>query len=248
MSLMPHPYGQICTMVFFRFDSRANKKWAFSQIVKARKPLSNTEGLQFYKLFGLGGGHGYSLKTKLDKYGFLGVWENMEQAERFLNGAFFGEYKSRSVELYTMIMRPLSSRGTWAGFNDWRPIPERSADNELVCVLTRATLRPRYIFRFFAQIAKVVRDHTERKGLILTQGFSEIPLVEQATFSIWENAAVMEDFAYNSVHQEVIRTTRKNRGFREEMYTRMQPIETRGTWNGVDPLKPHMMKLEQLPG
>ncbi len=172
----------------------------------------------------------------------------MAQAERFLQSPFFEEYKSRSVELYTMIMRPLSSRGTWEGFNDWRPVPQRSAENELVCVLTRATLRPRYIFRFFGQIAKVVRDHRERKGLILTQGFSEIPLIEQATFSIWENAAVMEDFAYHSVHQEVIRTTRKNKGFREEMYTRMQPLETRGTWNGVDPLSPHMKKLEQIAG
>ncbi len=72
MSLMPYPPGQICTMIFFRFNTRVNKKWAFSQIVKAREPLSKTDGLQFYKLFGLGGGHGYSLKTKLDKYGFLG--------------------------------------------------------------------------------------------------------------------------------------------------------------------------------
>ena len=55
MSSMPNPYGQICTMIFFRYDSRANKKWAFSQMIRARAPLSKTEGLQFYKLFGLGG-------------------------------------------------------------------------------------------------------------------------------------------------------------------------------------------------
>ena len=248
MTLMPHAPGQICTMIFFRFDSRPNKKWAFSQIVKAREPLSKTDGLEFYKLFGLGGGHGYSLKTKLDKYGFLGVWENRAAADRFFSGAFFEEYRSRSVEMYTMIMRPLSSRGTWAGFSDWRPVPKEMNGNELVCVLTRATLRPRYIFRFFRQIAKVVREHRERKGLILTQGFSEIPLIEQATFSIWENEAAMEDFAYRSVHQEVIQTTRKYGGFSEEMYTRLQPIETRGTWDSDDPLKIHMMKLAEIAG
>lgn len=246
MTLQLPRSGQVCTMIFFRFESRANKKWAFSQIVKAREPLSKIEGLQFFKLFGLGGGHGYSLKTKLDKYGFLGVWKDMADAERFFKGELFGKYKTRSVETYTIFMQPLSSRGTWAGFNDWRPVPQEKNGNRLICVLTRATLNPRYIFRFFMQIAKVVRDHKERKGLLLTQGFSEIPLVEQATFSIWENEKQMQDFAYNSAHQEVIRKTRKHKGFREEMYTRLQAIETRGTWNGEDPLSPHMKKLEQL--
>ena len=39
-------------MTFFRFKSRVNKHWAFSQVVKAREPLSKTKGLQFFKLFG----------------------------------------------------------------------------------------------------------------------------------------------------------------------------------------------------
>lgn len=237
---------QICTMTFFRFKSLVNKRWAFSQVVKAREPLSKTHGLQFYKLFGLGGGHGYSLKTKFDKYGFLGVWETMEQAEKYFNGELFKEYKEKSIEIYTIFMQPISSRGTWSGFNDWRPVPNKIESNELVCVLTRATIKPKYIFRFFKQIAKVVRDHKERKGVLLTQGFSEIPLIEQATFSIWENEKLMKDFAYNSAHHEVIRMTRKYNGFREEMYTRMQPIKTAGTWDGIDPLESHMKKLEPV--
>ena len=143
-------------------------------------------------------------------------------------------------------MQPLSSRGTWAGFSDWRPVPERDQGNDLVCVLTRATIKPKYIFRFFWQIAKVVRDHKDRTGLLLTQGFSEIPLVEQATFSVWENETVMKDFAYRSAHLDVIRRTRKSNGFREEMYTRMQPVASRGTWNQVDPLAKHLMKPEPL--
>ena len=246
MTLRPHKPGQICTMTFFRFKTPVNKRWAFNQMVKAREPLSKTEGLQFYKLFGLAGGHGYSFKTKFDKYGLLGVWEDKADAENFFEGALFDEYKSRTVEIYTIFMQPLSSRGTWSGFSDWRPSPERTEGNDLVCVLTRATLKPKYIFRFFKQIAKVVRDHTERKGLILTQGFSEMPFIEQATFSIWENEELMKDFAYRSAHHEVIKMTRKYDGFREEMYTRMQPVETRGSWNSVDPLEPHMMKLQQL--
>ena len=245
---MLNSHSQICTMTFFRFSSPINKRWAFSQIVKAREPLSKTDGLQFYKLFGLGGGHGYSLKTKFDKYGFLGVWENMAAARQYFEGTLFQEYKMRSVEIYTIFMQPLSSRGTWTKFQEWRPDPERMEGNNLVCVLTRATLTPKYIFRFFRQIAKVVRDHKERKGLILTQGFSEMPFIEQATFSIWENETLMKDFAYRSAHHEVIKMTRKYGGFREEMYTRMQPVETWGTWQNVDPLAPYMKKIERMMG
>ncbi len=246
MSLpLPRP-GQVCTMVFFRYNSSSNKRWAFAQMVRARRPLSKIKGLQFFKVFGLGAGHGYSLKTKMDQYGFLGVWNSMAEAERFFEGEFFAEYKRRTVEIYTIFMQPLSSRGTWSGFDDWRPVSTENNGNSLICVLTRATLNPSYVFRFFKQIAKVVKDHTERKGLLLSQGFSEFLFVEQATFSIWEDEQQMQDFAYNSAHQEVIRTTRKHKGFREEMYTRLKAVETRGSWNGEDPLKPHMEKLTQL--
>ncbi len=240
------PHFQISTMTFFRFRKPENKRWAFSQIVKARQPLSRISGLQFYKLFGLGGGHGYSLKSKFDKYGFLGVWENQKDADDFFNGPLFREFIDRSVEIYTIYMRPLASRGTWSGFGDWKTSDLLNRDTDLVCVLTRATLKPKYIFKFFSQIAKVVKDHTNREGLILTQGFSELPFIEQATFSVWENEELMKGFAYRSAHAEVIRMTRKYKGFREEMYTRLQPFETRGTWNGVDPLQPYMKKLLQI--
>jgi hypothetical protein len=233
-------------MTFFRFDSFSNIRWAFSQIIKARAPLNQTKGLQFYKLFGLGGGHGYSLKNKFNRYGFLGVWEDREQADRFFGGPLFSEFKRRSQERYTIFMLPRSSRGSWSGFQDWRPRSDGQPAGDLVCVLTRATLRPRYVFRFFSQIAKVVRDHKDREGLILTQGFSELPLIEQATFSIWENETLMKNFAYRSAHAEVIRMTRKYGGFREEMYTRMEPIETEGTWKGTDPLLPYLQQAQRM--
>ena len=244
--MVTEPNSQICTMTFFRYDSRVHKRWAFSQIVKAREPLSKISGLQFYKLFGLGGGHGYSLQSKFDKYGFLGVWNSKADAQNYFESELFDGFNSRSVESYTIYMKPISSRGTWSGFNDWRPLNNKTENNDLICVLTRATLKPRYIFRFFRQIAKVVRDHKDRKGLILTQGFSEMPLIEQATFSVWENEDLMKDFAYHSAHHEVIKMTRKYDGFREEMYTRMQPYNTTGTWNGRDPLKPYMLQLADL--
>jgi hypothetical protein len=56
----------------------------------------------------------------------------------------------------------------------------------------------------------------------------------------------MKNFAYRSAHAEVIRMTRKHQGFREEMYTRMEPIETKGTWKGTDPLLPYLQQVQRM--
>jgi hypothetical protein len=46
----------------------------------------------------------------------------------------------------------------------------------------------------------------------------------------------MKKFAYQSMHAMAIRITRKRKGFKEDMYTRFQPVATVGTWKGENPL------------
>jgi spheroidene monooxygenase len=92
-------------------------------------------------------------------------------------------------------------------------------------------------------IAKVLKDHNSFPGLLFSRGFSEIPLREQATFSVWENVEHMKKFAYSSFHAMAIKITRRKKGFREDMYTRFQPVATMGTWHGDNPL---INKVQQL--
>ena len=47
----------------------------------ARKSLDRWQTLRFYKLVGLGGGHGYSLKTSFDSYGIFTVWDHPQDAD-----------------------------------------------------------------------------------------------------------------------------------------------------------------------
>ena len=226
---------QYACFTFIHFEGQ-NKKWALKQMFKARGPLEAWSSLRFHKLVGLGGGHGYSLKTRFDAYGIFTVWDHATDAEEFYNSSFFGEFAEKSKEYFTVVMKPLSSRGSWSGFNDWKPSPMDSS-NQMVCVLTRATLKVRFIYPFFRMIQRVMKDHYQFPGLVFSRGFSELPLKEQATFSIWENVEQMKKFAYNSFHALAIKITRRKKGFKEDMYTRFQPIATVGTWKGINPLK-----------
>jgi hypothetical protein len=60
----------------------------------------------------------------------------------------------------------------------------------------------------------------------------------QATFSVWNSVESLDAFAYGEQdkHHEAIETTRRKKGFKEELYARFQPIATRGTWFGKDPI------------
>jgi spheroidene monooxygenase len=234
---------QLACFTFFRYEGK-NKKWGLGQMFKSRPVLDNWENLKFYKLVGLGGGHGYSLKTKFDSYGIFTVWDDPKHADDFFNSSIFREYIDKSIEHFTIVMRPVTSRGSWSGFRDWK-LTKLDPNNQLICVLTRATLKMRFIYPFFSMIARVMKDHVNFPGLLFSRGFSEIPLREQATFSVWENIEHMKKFAYSSFHAMAIKITRKKKGFKEDMYTRFQPIATIGSWNGENPL---IDKIKALSG
>lgn len=233
--------NQLACFTFFSYKGK-NRKWGFSQMFKARPDLDKVDTLKFYKLVGLGGGTGYSLKTNFDSFGIFTVWDDPSHADRFFKSSIFGEFLQRSYEHFTILMRPVTSRGSWSGFKDWK-LSKIDPNNDLICVLTRATIKVKFIYPFFSMIAKVLKDHNSFPGLLFSRGFSEIPFREQATFSVWENIEHMKKFAYSSFHAMAIKITRKKKGFREDMYTRFQPVATIGTWNGDNPL---INKVQQL--
>lgn len=229
---------QTVTVSFFRYQGK-NKVWGMKQMRDARAPMRQMEGLEFFKPLGTGSGAGYSLWPDFSVYGLLAVWETEAQSRKFLDSPLFAHFIEKSLERYTILLKPLSSRGSWSGFSNWR-VSEPATNNTMVAALTRATLKPRFLVKFWRMVPGVSASHKDAPGLIFTKGIGEVPLVEQATFSVWENLESMKNFAYKNEHAEAIRVTRQRNGFREEMFTRLQPFDAQGTWNGKDPLKPYL--------
>ena len=63
------------------------------------------------------------------------------------------------------------------------------------------------------------------KGVEYFKGVGELPFIQQATVSIWKDEASMNMFAYkNKNHSEIIRKTKRESWYREDMFTRFELI------------------------
>jgi len=90
---------------------------------------------------------------------------------------------------------------------------------------------------FWNHVAPVASQVKAAKGFIFSVGIGEVPWVKQATFSVWESLDDMKAFAYGlKEHSEVIRKTRKEDWYSEDMFVRFLIIDAFGSLRGVNPL------------
>lgn len=241
---MPENYSttsnQVVTLTFFRYKG-LGKIWAMSQMQLAQKPLRQIKGLNFYKLLGSGAGNGFSLKPDFSVYALLGVWNRAEDAAVFFsNSTVFNRFKKHSVERWTIFARAVKAHGRWSGVEPF-DIFQSSDENALTAVITRATIYPKSAFTFWSSVPRASEAFPDQKGLIFAKGIGELPIVEQATFSLWQTKQDMIAYAYRDRrHTEVIKKTRALGWYKEELFAQLQPFASTGTWNGVNPLENYL--------
>jgi heme-degrading monooxygenase HmoA len=200
--------------------------------------LDQVPGLLFHKLLGSGQGKGFSIKPNFRRYGLMCTWESEEAADEFLERSeLMLEYRLHSNEIWTVKLLPLQAHGLWDGRQPFTPQLSEKQHTGPMAVLTRASINWRALPNFWRNTPKVSKSLDEAQGLICSIGLGELPLVRQATFSVWESAEAMKNYAYRSpLHQEVIKLTRTQKWYSEELFARFIPVESQGHWNGVDPL------------
>lgn len=234
---MPRKRSQITLISFFRFP-RGQRRWGMKQMMATQKRLKGTTGLIFHKMLGTGGGKGYSFMPDLSTYALLTVWEDHELAKSFESDSEpMKDFRNHTSEIYSIFLAPIQSRGYWAKKQPFKT-GETEPGTRVITVLTRATIKPYFYFHFWRRVGRVSRSHTGRPGLIFTKGLGERPWIMQVTFSVWQSVEAMSAFAHNKEgkHYEAIKTTRKMKGFKEELYARFRPVQTRGSWFGKDPV------------
>lgn len=225
-------------MSLFQFRG-CNRFWAMRQMADMPKRLKEEKKLAFFKNLGTGAGLGYSSLPNTSQWALLTVWPSVEDALDFYwNSGIMDDYRLKSVEDYTVMLRPFRSRGQWSGSPAFSPQPMLPGKHP-IAVLTRARLKFRFIVPFWRRVAKVSRSQKDFQGQYFSQGVGERPWIHQATFSIWESLEAVEKFAYGqeSRHLEAVKVTRKHNGFKEELYARFQVIGHRGTIKGINPLE-----------
>jgi len=229
----------LVALTLFGYENLRGKAWAFAQMGLAGFDLKTTRGLQFWKLLGSGEGGGFSLKPDWSRYALLSVWENAQVADEFFQESkLMRKYKAHAAEIWTIRLLPTRSHGNWSGQNPFEPTVNAPDESSPVAVLTRATIHFTKLRRFWSYVPATSREIERAAGLIASIGIGEAPFLRQATFSLWRSEKDMKTFAYKSaVHAEVIKLTRAENWYREELFARFVPVSSEGTWNGRNPLE-----------
>lgn len=201
--------------------------------------LRRVPGLGFFKLLGSGASNGFGIWPNLLRYGFMAVWDDAAAAAAFFaQHPLWGTYQARSTETWTVQLAPLKSQGWWDGQAPFAYSPEVSPSASApVAVLTRASIRWQKTPRFWQFVEPTSAALAQAVGVRAAIGLGELPVVRQATFSVWESAQAMQEYAYRDArHREVIVLTRREKWYAEEMFARFQVLGSHGTLDGQDPL------------
>ena len=205
--------------------------WGLSRYVIGRFSLYNIPGLQFFKVLGSGFEGGFSTKPSLHKQGLFCVFDSEHHAKQFrAHSKLVQAYMNHSREFFAVSLNAFSTRGSWA--NTQLDITAKAPVSGPIASLTRASIKPLKANAFWkkAQPAEVSINQSE--GVILSAGLGEAPYLRQATFTIWESAQHMDQYARQGAHLEAIRSALQGQYFSESMFTRFKPINPQGTWRG----------------
>lgn len=225
---------QIVSLSFFRFAGPLARIWALTMMGGARLPLGRTPDIGFWKLCGSGTGEGFTPVPNTAVYAILATWPDAEIARNRAQSGIFARYINRASENWTVFLQPTSTRGAWSGKEPFQP--SHSTQSGPLAALTRATIKPRILARFWRRVPNISAMIGKDPNVAFKIGIGEVPMLHQVTFSIWPSEKAMSGFARTGPHADAIRAVREEGWFREELYARFAVHSDIGTWNGTSPL------------
>jgi hypothetical protein len=123
-------------------------------------------------------------------------------------------------------LNPIHSHGKWDGVNPFKGKNVPVDKSNKIAIITRATLNFGKLFEFWKSVPKASNAIKNASGVIWFKGIGELPFIQQATFSIWDNVESVIDFAYkNKNHAEIVKKTRQRNWYKEDLFVRFEIIE-----------------------
>jgi hypothetical protein len=196
--------------------------WRSLQAFGALWTSPKADGVVFEKKLGTGGGQGFSLWPDFKTYAVLTAYSSAEWAQADRR---FDANQGTDFHFRQWYLEPVLGHGTWGGQQPFVFGPPLQP-HEQVAVLTRASISRWKWPLFWMRVGRVGQIAAQWPGLLFAKGVGEYPLLEQATFSVWQNQEALKAFAYQGQHHaKVIRQTRKIQWYREEMFVRFRVLD-----------------------
>ena len=223
--------GEVVVVVLVDFAAQA-LWWGWSRLVLQRWPLRRVSGLRFAKVLGSGQDGGFGLRPSRTRQGLFLAFGDETLARDFIaHSPVMAGYRAHARELCVALLQACSSKGSWSGT---RLQASAEAPSEgPIAALTRASIRPSRARRFWRIQPGTERALAQSSGCLLAAGLGEAPVLRQATFSLWENAAAMDAYARSGAHGDAIRAAYSGGFFSETMFVRFRPLSLQGSWQGM---------------
>jgi heme-degrading monooxygenase HmoA len=192
------------------------------------------EGLRFWRLLGTGTGSSTGPGADLRRTALFAVWDDDAALEAF-SEQMAASWAGAS-EIWHVRLRGAGGHGSWRGFDVLGAIGPADAGEGPVAVVTRASVRPGAWRRFRAASPDVDAELAGADGLLAVVAVGEAPIGRLGTFSLWRDLASVRAFSDRPRHRTVVRRTRAERWYGEELFARFVPYASSGSWDGRDPL------------
>lgn len=221
-----------------RYPAGPPAREGLSRMGLDRPVLGRVPGLRWWRLLGTGDGDRLSLSADLRRWALLAFWDAPAALDAFLDGSEISRrWDDLGAERYDLRMATIRAQGTWGRATfDVRGAAQLPAGAP-VAILTRAAIRPRKLATFWRAVPNPAIDATAHPSLLAAVGIGDIPLLRQATFSLWDSLDGARDYAYRrAAHRDVIDRRRAEDWYSSELFARFLPLAATGTWAGTNPL------------
>jgi heme-degrading monooxygenase HmoA len=225
--------GGIGSFHLVRVGSRLR---AMSRLGLDRRMLRSVPGLRFWRLLGTGSGSDTGPGADLRRTALFAIWDDEASLEAF--HVRMASRWTQAHEAWHVRLRGAGGHGAWRGVPVLDELAPARDGGGPVAVITRADVRPGAWRSFGRAGAPVSAELQGAPGLLAVVGIGEAPLGRLGTFSLWHDLAAARAYATGSArHREVVRRTRTERWYGEELFARFEPYASSGSWDGRDPLR-----------
>lgn len=172
---------------------------------------------------------------RLRPVAMIAAWESDEAFEAFSANH---PVARRLAPGWQVRLQPLHVFGSWPGLSG---LPEREiklGDEEPVAALTLGRPRLHRLPAFLKASARAEAEAVANPDVLALIGLARPPRLV-STFSLWRNVAAMRAYARGSsdgAHPTATKADRANPFHHDSAFIRFRPYESRGSWDGRDPL------------